>query len=167
MKSLKILFSLILLSTLVVSCKPTQEVVYVDRNVEVTVTETIHDTVFLTQPDWSSFVADLVVDSKGQIAVTNTSQENGRHLKAPKVTVKDNKLQVDCKSEAERLFFQWKSKEISKIKVETVNRPAPYPVFVEKDLEWYQLLLIWVGSISLILLLIVGVVMFIRWRKIV
>jgi len=158
------LFSLIFLLALVVGCKPAKEVVYVDRVVEVTVTETIHDTVFITKPDSSRFTADLVVDSNGNITVTNTSAINGNHLGAPKVSIENNKLTVDCRAEAEQLFFQWKEKYKSTNKSETVREPVPYPVQVERELNWFQTTFIWLGVIFTILLIIAAVALVVRWR---
>lgn len=158
-------FLLLLLLALVTSCKPTKEVVYVDRMVEVKVTETIHDTVLWTQPDSSLFTAELKVNESGVVELINTVSHSGKNMDAPKVSVKNNKLQVDCKSEAERLFFQWKEKELSKIQSHIVHEPTPYPVEVPAKLSWLQTFLIWVGSISLILLIAAFVFMLIRWRN--
>lgn len=160
----RIFLSLILALALLVSCKPSKEVVYVDRNVEVRVTETIHDTVFLTKPDSSRFTGTLVVDSSGKITLTNTSSEKGTHLSAPIITLKNNQLTVDCRAEAEKLFFQWKEKYKSSIKSETVREPVPYPITVEKELNWFQHTFIWLGGIFTILLIIAAVALVVRWR---
>lgn len=163
MKPLR-LFSLLFVLALVTSCKPTKEVVYVDRNVEVKVIETIHDTVFTTKPDSSRFTADLVVDSSGNITLNNTTTINGDKLNAPVVGIKNNKLTVDCRAEAEELFFQWKEKYESTNKSETVREPVPYPVNVEKELTWFQRTFIWLGVIFTLLLTIAAVALVVRWR---
>lgn len=165
MRKLVPLLSLLCFAILMTSCKPTKEVVYVDRTVEVKVTETIHDTVLYTQPDSSLFMAELKVNEAGAVELINTVSHSGKNMDAPKVSIKNNKLQVDCKSEAERLFFQWKEKELSKIQTQVVHEPIPYPVEVPAKLSWLQTFLLWVGSISIILLTAAFVFMLIRWRN--
>lgn len=163
MKPLR-LFSLLFVLALLSSCKPSKEVVYIDRNVEVKVIETIRDTIFITKPDSSRFTADLVVDSGGNITLTNTTAINGDKLNAPAVGIKNNKLTVDCRAEAEELFFQWKEKYESTNKSETVHEPVPYPVQVEQELTFFQKTFICLGVIFTLLLTISAVALVVRWR---
>ena len=59
--------------------------------------------------------------------------EPGRNLKSPKVRIDNNKLQVDCEAEAQRLFAQWKSThETEKI---FVSKEIPVKV---NELTWWQ-----------------------------
>lgn len=122
--------------------------------------EIVHDTIFTSAADSSSFRATLGCDSVGNVYIINSYASTGRNLKAPEVTIRDNILTADCSKEAEKLFFQWKSKFQSEqtTKVKTVE--------VERELTGWQSFQIWLGRFLILLVLIaVGTLIWIIWRR--
>ena len=68
----------------------------------------------------------------------------GRKLKQPKVSIENNQLNVDCKSEAEKLFATWKNTFVKSYKEKSI------PI-ITNDLTWFQKTQIYIGRISIVL----------------
>jgi hypothetical protein len=76
---------MLLLIVLLVSCSSSKPVVNESTTKTVTVTETLHDTVFKIEKESSSYHA-LLACQNGKVVVTSVTQaEPERRLKAPKV----------------------------------------------------------------------------------
>lgn len=158
------LFSAVLTVALFSSCRGTRDIILPDSTqTDRIVTVTIRDTVFTTVPDSSSFSAQLIVSPDGKISLGQRTVDAGKYMRSPEVNIRDNKLQVDCYAEAQRLFHQWKETEIkeSRQTVRTIVKP---PKIVEKPLNLWQKIQIWLGRIFLILLAIYGLSLFIFHR---
>lgn len=126
------------------SCKTPAPVVVTEKVTE-TVTETVHDTIFKTEKDTSLYQA-LLECQQGKVVVKEvTNAQPGKYLKAPKVRIKDNRLECDCEAEAQKLYAQWKSKHTITDKIKEV------PVIVKDPLTKWQLTQIWLGRILLLL----------------
>ncbi|WP_417366886.1 hypothetical protein [Flavobacterium beibuense] len=128
------------------SCKSPKPIIVTEK-VKETITETLHDTVFQTEKDSSMYRA-LLDCQDGKVVIKEVIKAKpGDHLNAPEVTINNNTLSADCYAEAQRLFAQWKST----VKATVIEKPVP--VYIEKELTWYQKLQMWCGGIFLLLLL--------------
>lgn len=118
-KNIKLLlFSLFFLFAMV-SCSSTKPSV-TDKEFKATKSvETLHDTIFKTEIDSSTYKA-LLECRNGKVVVKEVTQaEPGRKLKSPKVRIDNNQLNVDCRAEAEKMFAFWKSKQVQDIQYRT------------------------------------------------
>ncbi len=133
MKNIK-LGCLFFVLIMLVSCSSKKPVVVKNETITTkTITETVHDTIFKTEKD-SSYYQALLDCQDGKVVVKNVVQsEPGRTLKSPKVRVDHNTLQVNCETEAQRLFAQWKSKHIQ----ENTQQVKEVPV-ITNMLTWWQ-----------------------------
>ncbi len=133
MKNIK-LSCLFFVLIMLVSCSSKKPVVVKNETITTkTITETVHDTIFKTEKD-SSYYQALLDCQDGKVVVKNVVQsEPGRTLKSPKVRVDHNTLQVNCETEAQRLFAQWKSKHIQ----ENTQQVKEVPV-ITNMLTWWQ-----------------------------
>ncbi len=122
MKNLKFIVCSFLLFFAVVSCKSTKPTVKEKEVKTTTITETLHDTVFKTQIDSSSYKALLECQNGKVIIKSVTQAEPGRILKSPKVRVDNNELNVDCEARAQELFAYWKSTQVSQIEYREVPK---------------------------------------------
>jgi hypothetical protein len=119
MKKLLALLGCLFLTFAVTSCKSTKPTVNVTETATKTTIEKVHDTIFKTEIDSSSYKA-LLDCRDGKVVVKEVIQtEPGRILKSPKVRIDNNKLDVDCKAKAEQLFAQWKSTQVNDIQFKT------------------------------------------------
>jgi hypothetical protein len=154
MKFLSIIF-LILLAT---SCRTNKDCVPETITTEKTVIvhELVKDTVFLTQRDSSSISIQLRVDTTGKIVLQELKHiANGKHLKPPEISIKDNVLKVDCISEAQKLYASWKVKYTDSITKQITIKP---PSYIEKDLSIWQHIQIWLGRLFILLFITVIIV---------
>lgn len=140
---------LFVLTILLVSCGSRKSAV-VQNNIEKTITETVHDTIFKIEKD-SSYYQALLDCQDGKVIVKNVSQsEPGRTLKSPKVRLENNILQVDCEAKAQELFAKWKSTH--ETEVTTIIKEVPVTTNI---LTWWQqtkIKLFWFfGTILLVL----------------
>lgn len=136
---------MVLLVVLLVSCGSSKPTAKESNTKTVTMTETVHDTVFKIEKDSSSYGA-LLACQNGKVVVTNVTQaEPGRSLKSPRVRVENNELYVDCELKEQELYAFWKSKQLRQFELKTdteyINR-----------LTFWQKLQIWLGRIFLIIL---------------
>lgn len=146
-KQISILFFCVVLVALVVGCKtPTTSLPPMEskEKKETVITETLRDTIFLTEKD-SSFYRAYIDCVNGQPVLRDSEKTNGRKLNAPNVNLKGNKLNVDCQAEAEKLLAQWK--ETNKAEFHFREIKIPYEVIVEKELTQFQHVQMWLGRI--------------------
>lgn len=156
MKNLKqfisVLFLSCLLATTLSACKSTSVVppTTTETATTKTITEVIRDTVFITQKDSSYYKAYLkCID--GKVVIDNAKKPQtvkGNHLKPPNVEIKDNVLQVNCESEAQKLFAQWKETYISQEQKSLQKIPYPVPA----ELSGWQITQIYLGRFLLVIL---------------
>ncbi len=131
-----------------VSCKSPKPVLSEEKSKTITITETVHDTVFKIEKDSSSFRA-LLECQNGKVILKNVTQaEPGRSLKSPKVRLDNNKLNIDCELKEQELYARWKSKQIKEAEVKTINTTK----FVNY-LTFWQKVQIWLGRLLLLVLL--------------
>lgn len=136
-----------LLTLAVVSCKTRQAVTVKETSTKI-ITETVHDTVFETVADSSAYRA-LLECQNGKVVVKEVQNASaGKYLKAPKLTIKNNVAECDCEAEAQKLYAQWKSKNVATTDIKEV------PVFVEAKLTYWQKLYITVGQIIMYFIII-------------
>lgn len=145
-KALIFWFSFLALLLMMTSCK--SKTVLVEKEIKAdSIAITSKDTTVIVPKDSSYFKAELVVDSTGTVALKNVLEtSSGRKLKTPKVTIKNNLIEVDCQAEAESLFFSWKEKFVKQYR--ELNKPI-----ITNVLTKWQKIQIWLGRILLILLL--------------
>ncbi|MBS1535315.1 MAG: hypothetical protein JST78_09575 [Bacteroidetes bacterium] len=109
---------LLTLFAVLVSCKSTKPTVNSETT---TIVETVHDTIFKTEKDSSSYKAYLDCVNGKAIIKEVVHAEPGRNLKSPTVRLVNNTLQVDCEARAQELFAKWKSTVKDRIKYIPVN----------------------------------------------
>lgn len=112
-----------------------------------TVIETVHDTVFETVADSSAYRA-LLECQNGKVVIREVQNASaGKYLKAPKLTIKDNIADCDCEAQAQKLYAQWKSKNVAKATIKEV------PVYIPAQLSYWDKLQMFIGKILLIILI--------------
>jgi len=130
-----------------VSCKSPKPVLSEEKTKTITITETVHDTVFKIEKDSSSFRA-LLECQNGKVVFKNVIQaEPGRTLKSPKVRLDNNKLSVDCELKKQELYAHWKSQQVKEAEVKTINTTK-----FGNYLTFWQKVQIWLGRILLLML---------------
>ncbi|WP_158729837.1 MULTISPECIES: hypothetical protein [unclassified Flavobacterium] len=135
------------LVVVLVSCTSSKPALTESKIHTITLTETVHDTVFKIEKD-SSFFKALLECQNGKVVLKNVTQaEPGRTLKSPRVRVENNKLSVDCQLEEQKLYAFWKSKQVKEIQTETLRIPEYI-----NQLTFLQEIQIWLGRIFLLVL---------------
>ncbi|SFD93905.1 hypothetical protein [Flavobacterium phragmitis] len=133
---------------IVISCRSPKPVQNENKIQTITITETLHDTVFKIAKDSSSYNA-LLDCINGKVVLKNVIQaEPGRTLKSPKVRLDNNTLQVDCNLKEQELYAHWKSKQVKDV----LEKNITITKFVN-HLTFWQKVQIWLGRLLLILLL--------------
>ena len=147
-KNLKALIFSIAIFLVVISCRSPKPVQNENKTQTITITETLHDTVFKIAKDSSSYNA-LLECLNGKVILKNVIQaEPGRTLKSPKVRLDNNKLQVDCNLKEQELYAAWKSKQVKDVQIKNITVTE----FVNY-LTFWQKIQIWLGRLLLLLLL--------------
>ncbi|WP_264521199.1 hypothetical protein [Flavobacterium sp. N1994] len=157
-KALIIWYSFLAILLLMTSCKSVKNVPIKEITKD-SITVVSKDTLLTVAKDSSQTVADLgIEDGKIVIKKINNSR-TGHKLKAPKVTVKDNVLTVDCEKEAEELFFSWKEKFIKSYS----QKEIPITTNI---LTWWQWTQIYIGRIALGAFFLWLLLLFFNYKKI-
>lgn len=156
-------FLFLLIGTLV-SCKSNSVPLSTTTEVNTITTKvTVRDTVFLTEKDSSYYSAWLeCIDGKVKIK-GDPILTPGKNLKPPNVNIQDNKLSVDCKAEAQRLFASWKEIYISENKQVDKRIPVPY----EKPLTYWQQTEVWCGRFFIFLIALALIYLILKLKKII
>lgn len=123
---------------------PSEQTVVTER-----ITETLRDTVFKIQPDTSYYKAWLRCVN-GKVELSTPQLKKGKNLNPPEVQLKDNLLTINCHTEAQQLFAQWKERFIKQHKEHTITQYIP----LDKPPSGWQMFQIWCGRIFLALLLL-------------
>lgn len=146
-KKLKCFVFSLLIILIVISCRSPKPVENENKVQTITITETLHDTVFKIAKDSSSYNA-LLDCINGKVILKNVIQaEPGRTLKSPRVRLDNNKLSVDCDLKEQELYAFWKSKQVKDVQEKTITVTK----FVNY-LTFWQKVQIWLGRILLIAL---------------
>jgi hypothetical protein len=147
-KKLKCFAFSLLIILIVISCRSPKPVQSENKAKTITITETLHDTVFKIAKDSSSYNA-LLDCINGKAVLKNVIQaEPGRTLKSPRVRLDNNKLSVDCNLKEQELYAHWKSKQIKDVQEKTITITK----FINY-LTFWQKVQIWLGRLLLLLLL--------------
>ncbi|MBW1656752.1 hypothetical protein [Flavobacterium quisquiliarum] len=147
-KQLKYFIISLFILLIVISCRSPKPVQNENKIQTITITETLHDTVFKIAKDSSSYNA-LLDCINGKVVLKNVIQaEPGRTLKSPKVRLDNNTLQVDCNLKEQELYAHWKSKQVKDVLEKTITITK----FVN-HLTFWQKVQIWLGRLLLIVLL--------------
>ncbi|WP_232279342.1 hypothetical protein [Myroides odoratimimus] len=141
-----LVFLVLLLALLFMSCGSRKTAINMQPTTTEQVTQTVEevkrDTVMVIPADKSQYVAELAVQgNKIVVKDANIKRSKNKVLQPPKVQLQNNKLIVDCESEAQRLFFEWKDKFIKEQKVVETRIPVAVPL----SLSWWQQTQIWLG----------------------
>lgn len=146
-KALVFWFSFLFILLWMTSCKSKKT--FVEKEItKDSISVMVKDTTFTVAKDSSSYAAQLQVDTKGTISIKQVNETKpGRKLEAPKVTIKNNQLIVDCVAEAEKLFASWKETFIKSYKENQV------PI-ITNELTWLQKTQIYIGRTLLAILVI-------------
>jgi PBP1b-binding outer membrane lipoprotein LpoB len=146
-KNTKQMGLLFLALVLLASCSSSKPAPTESVTKTITITETVHDTVFKIEKDSSSYRALLECQNGKVVVKAVTQAESGRSLKSPRVRVENNKLSVDCEIKKQELYAFWKSKQVKEVQVQTL-RITKYI----NQLTFWQKLQIWLGRIFLMVL---------------
>jgi len=147
-KKLKCFVLSLFMILIVISCRSPKPVQNENKVQTITITETLHDTVFKIAKDSSSYNA-LLDCINGKVVLKNVIQaEPGRTLKSPRVRLDNNKLSVDCDLKEQELYAFWKSKQVKDVQEKTITITK----FVN-HLTFWQKVQIWMGRLLLLVLL--------------
>lgn len=147
-KQLKYFVISLFILLIVISCRSPKPVQNENKVQTITITETLHDTVFKIAKDSSSYNA-LLDCINGKVVLKNVIlAEPGRTLKSPRVRLDNNTLSVDCDLKEQELYAHWKSKQVKDILEKTITITK----FVN-HLTFWQKAQIWLGRLLLIVLL--------------
>lgn len=156
LKNLSILLFFCLLATTLVACKSAGVVppTTIETTNTVTKTEVVRDTVFKIQKDSSYYKAYLECVNGKVVFNPQAKPESkkGKHLKPPKVNIKDNIITVDCEAEAQELFAQWKDIYIKELKHQIEKIPYPVP----DQLSYWQKTQIALGRLLILIAVLIG-----------
>lgn len=131
-----------------ISCRSPKPAQNENKIQTITITETLHDTVFKIAKDSSSYNA-LLECLNGKVVLKNVIQaEPGRTLKSPRVRLDNNKLQVDCNLKEQELYAHWKSKQVKDVQEKTITITQ-----FTNYLTFWQKVQIWLGRLLLLILL--------------
>jgi len=161
-----LLFNCLVLSVSCNSRKPVEPEIITETKF---IKEIVRDTVFDVQAD-STYYDAWIECVKGKPVLrepkpNKTEPENKnkeaqkpeKALQKPSVTLDENgKLTVECYKEVEKVKAQLTDR------YESLLKEHQKPVYIEKDLTWYQETLMWIGGISLI---IIGVILIIKIKN--
>lgn len=149
MRAYIIILALVLLS----SCSPRiiQTVRTEKDSVYVTEIITLRDTAVLVEQDSSLVRALIECDSLGRARIREILElQNGKHIKPPGLTLKDNILTATAQVDSFAIFVKYRERykqmyrsyilQESEVTIEEVNR-----------LHWWQKSLIWSGVISIVI----------------
>ncbi|MDM1397141.1 hypothetical protein HX049_08140 [Myroides odoratimimus] len=141
-----LVFLVLLLALLLMSCGSRKTAINMQPTTTEQVTQTVEevkrDTVLVIPADKSQYIAELAVQgNKIVVKDANIKRSKNKVLQPPKVQLQNNKLIVDCESEAQRLFFEWRDKFIKEQKVVETRIPVAVPL----SLSWWQQTQIWLG----------------------
>lgn len=157
-KFLALGFVFISMSFSVTSCK--SKSAFIEKTIALdSIVETAKDTIVNVPKDSSSYVAELGTNDKGDIVIKQVNEaKSGRKLTAPKVTIRNNLLEVDCVAEAEALFFSWKEKFIKSY------REHQKPI-ITNVLNWWQKTQIYIGRTALAIFLLWLLLLLFNFKK--
>lgn len=137
-------------------------------NISKTETITEKDTVFVSVPD-SLYYEAYVECVNNKPVLRDPEQKNTAGVKSD-ISLKDGKLTVLVKTEAQKLFVKWKEKYIQENKEHTKSISVPYPVEVPVPVEvpiplsLFQKLYLWIGKI--VFFGLIGFILYkIPWRS--
>ncbi|MFC3159002.1 hypothetical protein SAMN05443633_107159 [Chryseobacterium arachidis] len=172
MKQFIFFISLFFVSLVQVSCihrKPSEPVT-IEKTKEVFTI--VKDTIFKIEAD-STYYNAFIECVNGKPVLNSEMNENFRtkayksemSLLAPKVSIVDGKLSVECYKKAQESFKTWretytKEHEQTPIYIEK-------PIYKAQPLSWFQQTQLWLGRIFLALLALFTLVLIIRWKRIV
>ena len=167
-KLFSLLFLFVVLVGTLVGCKTVNALppTIIEKINTITKKEVVHDTIFETQKDSSYYKAWLECRD-GKVVISplapkrGIKTQKGKHLKPPKVTIKDNYLEVDCEAEAQKLYAKWKNTYILESKQSNTSKS----VLVERQLNWWQKIQIWCGRLFLGITLFCVVKFLIKFYK--
>ena len=120
----------------------------------------VRDTFFKTEKD-SSFYKAYIDCVNGKPVLKNPKATPGKNLKAPKVNLKGNELQVDCQQQAQKLFYQWKEQYVKENQSKTIKIPYAVPA----QFTQFQVVQLVLGKIFLFLILLLIVAAILRYKK--
>ena len=147
-KKLKCFVLSLFMILIVISCRSPKQLQNENKVQTITITETLHDTVFKIAKDSSSYNA-LLDCINGKVVLKNVIQaEPGRTLKSPRVRLDNNKLSIDCELKEQELYAFWKSKQVKDVQEKTITITK----FVN-HLTFWQKVQIWMGRLLLLVLL--------------
>lgn len=157
---------LLLVFGTLVSCKsksvpfqPTTE-----TNKTVTITETVHDTVFKIEKDNSHYQA-LLECQNGKVVIKNKTEKQSKNgkLEPPSVVIRDNYIVIDCNLKEQELYAKWKEKH----KLELTETLSKIPVYIEKELSTWQTIQIYCGRVFIFLIALFLLGLFLKFKKII
>jgi len=112
--------------------------------------EVIRDTTIYIPPDQAMVKAWLECDSAGQILIKQIETLQGKLNAKANIRIVDNTIIADCICDSLNIFMQLKDR----YQTTTVNTTETKVLWMEKELKWWQKMLLWTGGISLIAIII-------------
>lgn len=167
---IKLLVCCVVLAITLAGCKSQASVIpptTTEVNKDVSSKEIIHQEVIEVPKDSSYYQAYLdCVNGKVVIKQPEAPppgskikvNQKGHNLKIPLVKITDNKLEVNCYQEAQRLFYTWKEIYTKEHTATTIK----IPYSVKLPLTIWESTQIWFGRVFLVLLIVLLLLIIIR-----
>lgn len=135
-----------------------------ETNRTVTITQTVHDTVFKIEKDNSYFQA-LLECQNGKVVIKSKVEKQSKNgkLEPPSVKIEDNKIFVDCNLKEQELYAKWQSENRNEF-LETLKK---IPIEIEKNLNAWQVFQIWCGRVFLSIIIAAIVYGILKLKKII
>ena len=112
----------------------------------------VRDTIVLIPKDSVRTIVKIDCPEGGKPKIQTLVQgKKGKVLQPPKLTLQGNQLTIDCKAEAEKLALKLYDKYVKEHKSKKIL------IYIEKPFKWYHSALMWLGALSLLLFIIIGI----------
>jgi hypothetical protein len=114
------------------------------------IVEIVRDTTIYIPPDQATVKALLECDSTGQVLIKQIETLQGKLNAKANIRIVDNTIIADCICDSLNIYMQLKDR----YQTTTVNATETKVMWMEKELKWWQKMLLWIGGISLIAIVI-------------
>jgi hypothetical protein len=150
-KPLTVLLSYFLTLLLTASCQ-TIRYVPVEKTTETKteIVEIVRDTTIYIPPDQATVKALLECDSTGQILIKQIQTLQGKVNAKANIRIVENTIIADCICDSLNIYLQLKDR----YQTTNTNTTETKVMWLEKELKWWQKMLLWTGIISLIIIII-------------
>jgi len=118
------------------------------------IVEVVRDTIIYVPSDQATVKALLECDSTGQILIKQIQTLQGKLNAKANIRIVENTIIADCFCDSLSIYLQLKDR----YQTTTTNTTETKVMWMDKELKWWQKMLLWVGGISLIAIIIGAII---------